>query len=62
MVATGLEGVDGEGGMNASEARRYVLPVAEPSASGLLAPLDALLEVIDGGGAGVVVLEVSDKL
>jgi hypothetical protein len=28
-----------------------VLPAAEPLASGLLALLDALLEVVDGGGA-----------
>jgi hypothetical protein len=48
--------------MNAGGVHQYVLPAAEPSASGLLAPLDALLEVVDGGGAGVVVPKVPNKL
>jgi hypothetical protein len=62
IAAVALESVDGKGGMNADGAHQYVLPVAEASTSGLLAPLDALLKVVDGGGAGVVVPEVPNKL
>jgi hypothetical protein len=48
--------------MNSGEVHPYVLPATEPLVSGLLALMFALLEVIDGGSAGLVVLEVPDEL
>jgi hypothetical protein len=57
-----LEGVGGESGVNAGGAHPYVLPALEPGAGGLVAFLDASLQVVNGGGAGVVVLEVPDEL
>jgi hypothetical protein len=62
VAAASLECIDGEGRVNAAEAHPYVMPTPEPTASGLFAYLDSPLQIVNGGGAGVVVLEVSNKL
>jgi hypothetical protein len=62
VAATSLECIDGEGQVNVAGAHPYVLPTPEPTASGLFAYMDSPLQIVIGGGAGVVVLEVSKKL